>query len=268
MCSRASAVYGTNSVASSVLSSPAVKRHLGQVVAGRAAPCDVCRPKTRAWPAARARAHRSSVLALPVAGDLDLAQALGVADHLVDGAEAQARHDLAELLGDERHEVDDVLGLAGEAAAQVAVLRGRCPPGRCPAGSRAASGSPWQSAARWRSRIPRRRAGTPRPRRGRPSACRRPPARRAQRRPLQHEASAAFRQGRAQAAGRHDRSSRAGRHRCRRWCPRWRSCPRHPWRRRWRWCPRPPRSTSLTETRAPGLAFFRSKISSAKSSIE
>ena len=61
---------------------------------------------------------------LAVARDLDLAQALGMADHLVDGAEAQARHDLAQLLGNKEHKVLDVLGLAAEAATQAAVLRG------------------------------------------------------------------------------------------------------------------------------------------------
>ena len=38
-------------------------------------------------------------------------------------AEAQLRHDLAQLLGDEEEVVDDVLGLAGEALAQHRVLR-------------------------------------------------------------------------------------------------------------------------------------------------
>ena len=47
-----------------------------------------------------------------------------MADHLVDGAEAQARHDLAQLLGYKEHKVLNVLGLAAEAATQAAVLRG------------------------------------------------------------------------------------------------------------------------------------------------
>ncbi len=46
-----------------------------------------------------------------------------MADHLVDGAEAQARHDLAQLLGNEQHKVHDVLGLARKRCA-AAVLRG------------------------------------------------------------------------------------------------------------------------------------------------
>ena len=75
--------------------------------------------------AGRGRQHVGQVhlVGLPVAGHLHLAQTLGVADHLVDGAEAQIGHDLAQLLGHERHEVHHVFGLAGEAAAQLAVLR-------------------------------------------------------------------------------------------------------------------------------------------------
>ncbi len=46
-----------------------------------------------------------------------------LADHLLDGAEAQPRHDRAQLLGDEEEVVDDVLGLAGELGAQHRVLR-------------------------------------------------------------------------------------------------------------------------------------------------
>ena len=76
--------------------------------------------------AGRGRQHVGQVhlVGLPVAGHLHLAQALGMADHLVDGAKAQLGHDLAQLLGHEHHEVHHVLGLTGEAAAQLAVLRG------------------------------------------------------------------------------------------------------------------------------------------------
>ena len=45
------------------------------------------------------------------------------ADHLLDGAEAELRHDLAQFLGDEAHEVHDVLGLARELLAQPRILR-------------------------------------------------------------------------------------------------------------------------------------------------
>ena len=44
-------------------------------------------------------------------------------DHLVDGAEAERRHDAAQLLGDEEHVVHDVLGRAREARAEHRVLR-------------------------------------------------------------------------------------------------------------------------------------------------
>jgi len=54
-------------------------------------------------------------LGLPVNignGGIDFVDA---ANHFVDGAEAELGHVLAHLLGDEEEEVDDVLGLAGEA---------------------------------------------------------------------------------------------------------------------------------------------------------
>ena len=62
-------------------------------------------------------------LRLPVLDHLALVEHLHLADHLVEGAVAQRRHQLAHLLGDEEEEVDDVLGLAGEALAQHRVLR-------------------------------------------------------------------------------------------------------------------------------------------------
>ena len=45
------------------------------------------------------------------------------ADHFVDGAEAEFRHVLANLLGDEEKEIDDVLGLSLELLAQHGILR-------------------------------------------------------------------------------------------------------------------------------------------------
>ncbi len=57
--------------------------------------------------------------------------AVGAADHLVERAEAQARHDGAELLGDEEEEVDDVLGRALEARAEHRVLRRDARRGTC-----------------------------------------------------------------------------------------------------------------------------------------
>ncbi len=63
-------------------------------------------------------------LGLPVVdGPLGVEQ-LGVADGLLDGAEAELGEELADLLGDELEEVDDVLGLAGEPLAQHGVLGG------------------------------------------------------------------------------------------------------------------------------------------------
>ena len=49
---------------------------------------------------------------------------LGVTDRLGERAEAERREQLAHLLGDELEEVHDELGLAGEALAQLGVLRG------------------------------------------------------------------------------------------------------------------------------------------------
>ena len=46
------------------------------------------------------------------------------ADHLVDRAEAELRHQLAKLLGEHEEEVDDVLRLAGELLAELRILRG------------------------------------------------------------------------------------------------------------------------------------------------
>ena len=48
---------------------------------------------------------------LPVADGALLVEAVGLADHLAESAEAELRHDLAHFLGDEEEEIDDVLGL-------------------------------------------------------------------------------------------------------------------------------------------------------------
>ena len=60
---------------------------------------------------------------LPVLDGVADVEHVDAADHLVDRAEAELGHDLAQLLGDEEHEVDDVLGLARELLAQLRVLR-------------------------------------------------------------------------------------------------------------------------------------------------
>ena len=97
----------------------AVRGHLGQEVTA------VGTRDVGTELAGRACQHGRQIeqVSLAVARDLDLAQALGMADHLVDGAEAQARHDLAQLLGNKEHKVLDMLGLAAEAATQATVLR-------------------------------------------------------------------------------------------------------------------------------------------------
>ena len=48
---------------------------------------------------------------------------VGAADHLLDRAEAELRHEFADFGGDERHEVHDVLGLAGESRTEPWILR-------------------------------------------------------------------------------------------------------------------------------------------------
>src|SRR5947207_11197779 len=45
-------------------------------------------------------------------------------DHFIEGAETQLRHDFANFLGDEAHEIDDVVGVAGKLLAQAWVLGG------------------------------------------------------------------------------------------------------------------------------------------------
>ena len=56
-------------------------------------------------------ARQVDALGLPVVDGLVHVEPVDPADHLVDGAEAQLRHDLAQLLGDEEEIVDHMLGL-------------------------------------------------------------------------------------------------------------------------------------------------------------
>ena len=65
---------------------------------------------------------RSTPLAFQWATALLHVELVHPADHLVHGAEAQLRHDLAQLFGDEEEIVDHMLGLAGEALAQHRIL--------------------------------------------------------------------------------------------------------------------------------------------------
>ena len=48
---------------------------------------------------------------------------VGAPDHFIDRAKAQLGHMLAHFLGDEAHEVDDMVGIAGELLAQLGILR-------------------------------------------------------------------------------------------------------------------------------------------------
>ena len=59
---------------------------------------------------------------------------IAAADHLVDRAEPELGHQLAHFLGDEREEVDDVLGLARGTSPEAGGSGWRSPPGRYPGG--------------------------------------------------------------------------------------------------------------------------------------
>ena len=61
---------------------------------------------------------------LPVFDELAAVEHLHLPDHFIEAAVAQRGHDFPHFLGDEEEEVDDVLGLAGEALAQHRVLGG------------------------------------------------------------------------------------------------------------------------------------------------
>ena len=61
---------------------------------------------------------------LPVVDRRLHVERLDVSDHLLHRAEPELGHQLADLLGDELEEVDDELGLAAEALAQLRVLGG------------------------------------------------------------------------------------------------------------------------------------------------
>src|SRR5260370_1342416 len=52
------------------------------------------------------------------------AKPVALAYHFLELTEAQFGHQLTDFLGDEAHEVDDVLRIAGEAFAQLRILRG------------------------------------------------------------------------------------------------------------------------------------------------
>ena len=62
-------------------------------------------------------------LRLPVLHGLARLELVDAADHFLERAETELRHDLAQFLRDELHEIDDVLGLALELLAQSRILR-------------------------------------------------------------------------------------------------------------------------------------------------
>ena len=59
---------------------------------------------------------------LPVVDGLARLEPIDAPDHFFDLAEAQLRHDLAHILGNEAHEIDHVFRLAGEALTQPRIL--------------------------------------------------------------------------------------------------------------------------------------------------
>ena len=63
-------------------------------------------------------------LGFPVVDGVADVEHVHAADHVVERAEAELGHDLADFFGEEEEEVDDVFGLAGEFLAELGVLRG------------------------------------------------------------------------------------------------------------------------------------------------
>ena len=63
-------------------------------------------------------------LRLPVGDDTALIEHLHLPDHVVEFSKSQFGHQLADLLGNEKEKVDDMLGLTGEALAQYGILGG------------------------------------------------------------------------------------------------------------------------------------------------
>ncbi|OQC28881.1 MAG: hypothetical protein BWX70_01688 [Verrucomicrobia bacterium ADurb.Bin070] len=57
-------------------------------------------------------------------GGLPRVEQIAAPHHLIHGAEAQLRHDTTEIFGDETHEVDHILRLAGKLFAEPRILRG------------------------------------------------------------------------------------------------------------------------------------------------
>ncbi len=101
---------------------PRVLDHAGvERVGDRVAPADRADAAVRAGVDLGQQRVEVEIVEVGVAA-ADLAQQVGAADGLLQRAQAQRGQDLAHLLGDEAHQVDDLLGRAGEALAQVGAL--------------------------------------------------------------------------------------------------------------------------------------------------
>ena len=206
-------------------------------------------------------------LRLPVFDRLAHVEFVDLADHLAERAEAELRHQLAHFLGDEEEEVDHVLRLAGEALAQHRVLRGdadRAGVQMALAHHDAAGGD--------------QRRGGEAELVGAEQRADHHVAAGAQAAVDLHGDAAAqtVQHQRLLRLGQADLPRRTGmRQRGQR---RWRRCrprsrrsshdPRAPWTRPRRPCRRRPRTPASPKSAPAGLAFFRSAMSCARSSIE
>ena len=103
--------------------SSSVERLLEPVLLAAHAPASR-RPRRAASARCRIAAPVEAAGQLPVADRRVALDEVGPADHVVELAEAERGQDLARLLGDEAQEAHDVLGLAGELLAQLLVLGG------------------------------------------------------------------------------------------------------------------------------------------------
>ena len=102
------------------------RRRPGRAARGRAAPPGASpgTPAKRAGePSGPTAGESSASRSMPAPPSLGLAQQVGAADEIVEPPHAELRHQLAHLLGHEQQVVHDVLGRAGEAPAQLGILR-------------------------------------------------------------------------------------------------------------------------------------------------
>lgn len=61
-------------------------------------------------------------LLLPMIRSLNSIQTVGASDHFLNGAEAEAGHNFAQILRDESHKVNDMLRIASKVLAQIRIL--------------------------------------------------------------------------------------------------------------------------------------------------